>query len=87
MDCGGQTCSTGSDPELESIFLTPCSKDGSTPCIDPIFGPNQGGYWSASSNRPAFPESVWIMYYGPPYSSSGAIKSYLSSVRAVRGGP
>jgi hypothetical protein len=85
INCGDQTCATGSDPELESIFLNPCAQDG-TPCVDQIFGPSQGGYWSGSSNRPSFPYSAWIMYYGPPYSSSGAMKSYAFSARAVRGG-
>jgi hypothetical protein len=78
-------------PELYSIMLdTPCLDSqcscGTGPCIDPVFGPTQNGwYWSATTFRLNSP-FAWIA----DMSSNGQFnvndKGLYLYVRAVRGG-
>jgi hypothetical protein len=76
------SCTSCSPHELETILLAPylC---GTTPCIDPIFGPTESGlYWAAST----------IPYRAPSVSFLNGYV-FISpwqeglDVRAVRGGP
>lgn len=71
--------------ELETIFAAPYPC-GTSPCIDPIFGPTAttSVYWSGSSQL-AVPANAWEGYFS---KSAGTIdpggKLYMGSVRAVR---
>jgi hypothetical protein len=52
------------DRELESILLAPFPC-GTSPCVDPIFGPTAPElYWSATTT-PANADDAWFVYFGP----------------------
>lgn len=70
--------------ELQTILLAP-PPCGTSPCIDPVFGPTDAkGYWSATTDA-EFPDLVWDPFFGDgtPYSN---YKPFWSAVRAVRAG-
>jgi hypothetical protein len=87
---GTTSIPTGQNPELESILLAPyyC---GTSPCIDPVFGPTAASasrisrYQSSSPVR-SDPASAWNVGF-----ADGAVgfdsKTTPFFVRAVRGGP
>jgi len=71
--------------ELKSILLSlyPC---GTSPCIDPAFGPTQVSfYWSSSSlaGGPLFP---WIVLFANGFVDNDSFKSNDFYARAVRDG-
>ena len=70
------------DRELESILLAP-HPCGTSPCIDPIFGPTpSAAYWSATTT-PANPDDAWFVYFGDGgWGNDG--KRNPQRVRAVR---
>jgi hypothetical protein len=84
----GHNPSTPSGPkEFESIFLPSCPV-GSTPCIDPIFGPTatiNGGYWSATDYYGNSNYSYLALFY------NGVVDAIPNGnaqwVRAVRNTP
>ena len=82
FSCTG--CLTPSAHELETILVSPypCGTD---PCIDPIFGPTGGSYWSASTDA-SNPAAAWIVSFNVG-SIFGGAKTAAAYVRAVRGGP
>jgi len=70
--------------ELQTILLDPYPC-GTSPCIDPVFGPTVDGvYWSATTFAPG-PGNAWNVYFG-----SGLVDSLYkidgNFVRAVRAG-
>jgi hypothetical protein len=70
--------------ELSSIVSEPypCS---TSPCIDPIFGPTGGSYWS-SIQVAGFPTLVWFVNFtAGGTDNTNAVPNALQ-VRAVRGG-
>jgi len=69
------------DRELESILLEPYPC-GSSPCIDPIFGPTAPFvYWSATTA--GNPDDAWFVDFGPGnWGNDG--KRNANRVRAVR---
>jgi len=70
--------------ELGTILLKlfPC---GTSPCIDPIFGPTTSDfYWSATETVP--PTDAWAVDFADGSVGTGD-KDFLNLVRAVRGGP
>jgi len=74
--------------ELQTLLLAPYPC-GTTPCIDPIFGPTASDYfyWSATTDA-YFPHFAWYVYFdvGAVFGDGG--KGYnLFYVRAVRSGP
>lgn len=74
----------GDPAELETILLAPFPC-GTSPCIDPIFGPTVGdGYWSSTTDA-AFPGYTWLVLFFDGYVSD-ANKGNNFSVRAVRAG-
>src|SRR5439155_6301451 len=75
------TC-TCSAHELESILLAsyPC---GTTPCINGIFGPTTGSYYSGSTYAPD-PAGAWNVYVGNGFVGASD-KRTARDVRAVRG--
>ena len=71
--------------ELQTILLVPSYPCGTSPCIDPIFGPTVAvGYWSATTNA-ANPGFAWSVGFG-----NGGVfndgKDFTYYVRAVRTG-
>jgi hypothetical protein len=69
--------------ELQTIRLAPC---GTSPCIDPIFGPTVASlYWSATMNSEPPPGYAWGVVF-----DSGGVGAYNTGfyyyVRAVRAG-
>ena len=69
--------------ELQTILLAPFPC-GVRPCIDPIFGPAVGYYWSSSSYQPD-PTFAWAVGFGGGDSAPG-IKTDANYGRAVRSG-
>ena len=71
--------------ELKSILLGPYPC-GTSPCIDPTFGPTQASsYWSSSSL--AAPGYAWYVYFNDGnVGSSDFFKDLALYARAVRGG-
>jgi len=75
--------------ELETILLAPYPSCGTSPCIDPIFGPTAASsYWSATTSvsNPSFPNNAWDVSF-----SNGSVDGEFSKansfyVRAVRSG-
>lgn len=61
-----------------------CGQDLFSRCIDPIFGPTSGGYWSATSDEDD-PSSAWGALF-----HDGSVrefdKAFVGNVRAARGG-
>jgi len=74
----------GDPAELETILLAPYPC-GTSPCIDPIFGPTAaGGYWSATTYA-GFPDVAWgVVFFDGLVDTAG--KSGALYVRAVRSG-
>jgi len=75
----------GGDPaELETILLAPYPC-GTSPCIDPIFGPTAAGlYWSATTYA-SYPSYAWGVYFNDGFVFYDS-KAYTYYVRAVRAG-
>ena len=71
--------------ELQGILLTPYPC-GTSPCIDPTFGPtpSKSAYWSSSSLAGS-PSSGWHVDFNDGYVSFND-RIYVFSARAVRGG-
>ena len=70
--------------ELTSILLASC---GTPPCIDPVFGPTQYGYWSSTTDVPAS-TFAWAVAFGTAYLPPGVFvdsKQLSYNARAVRG--
>jgi hypothetical protein len=69
--------------ELQSILLAP-NPCGTSPCIDPIFGPTNTNfpYWSSTTNT-GTPGQAWAVSFNIG-SSVSSIKSTFLNVRAVR---
>jgi hypothetical protein len=71
--------------ELETILLAPFSC-GTSPCIDPIFGPTAAFfYWSATTSA-GNPNGAWLMFFNNGLVTVGINKNNAFSVRAVRTG-
>jgi len=71
--------------ELQALLLEP-NPCGTSPCIDPIFGPTDTWfYWSSTTRAPVFPSDGWVVYFVTGTLNLSA-KSVNNSVRAVRGG-
>jgi hypothetical protein len=74
----------GEVAELETILLEPYPC-GTSPCIDPIFGPTAASvYWSSTTY--SNPDGAWYVHF----RSGGVVyvSKYIDDyVRAVRGGP
>jgi hypothetical protein len=66
--------------EILDLGATGCGKG--SPCIDPIFGPTENSYWSATDAG----ANAWYVYFvgGPSPSWNAKILAYY--VRAVRSG-
>jgi hypothetical protein len=70
--------------ELQTILLAP-DPCGTTPCIDPVFGPVAStGYWSATTFA-TFPIGAWRVYFSDGYMDAD-VKTNVEYVRAVRAG-
>jgi hypothetical protein len=68
--------------ELQTILLAPYPC-GTTPCINPAFGPTQANfYWSATTFEAGV---AWEVIFGPAGTSSD-LETRDHYVRAVRGG-
>jgi hypothetical protein len=81
---------TGQNPELESILLAPyyC---GTSPCIDPVFGPTAASASRISRYQSSSPvggdlASAWNVGFADGSVDYG-LKTTPFFVRAVRGGP
>lgn len=70
--------------ELQTILLAPYPC-GTTPCIDPIFGPTAASVYWSSTTYVTYPNYAWVVGFddGGLY---GDVKSGTAYVRAVRGG-
>ena len=87
LECGappGYTCGSSDPHELETILLEPYGC-GTSPCIDPIFGPTASNrYWSSSFSVP-YAVQEWAVEF-----LNGGVEhlppAYSVSVRAVRPG-
>jgi hypothetical protein len=82
-DLGG---SSGEPAELESILLAP-NPCGTSPCIDPIFGPTVAGkYWSAVTFAPNTPYA-WSVNFTNGYVDgfSKHANGYVRAVRSILG--
>ena len=70
--------------ELQTVLLAPFPC-GTSPCIDPIFGPTAADdYWSSTTDI-TFPDTAWGVDFNVGVASS-ASKDSFRRVRAVRGG-
>jgi hypothetical protein len=49
--------------ELQTILLAP-NPCGTSPCIDPVFGPTATAYYISSSWLASDPTYVWVVYFG-----------------------
>jgi hypothetical protein len=58
----------------------------SEPCIDPIFGPTIGGYWSATTSSEG-PADALIVFFRSDRSVNDFNKTLVSHARAVRSTP
>lgn len=70
--------------ELQTILLAPYPC-GTSPCIDPIFGPTQADFYWSATTRASTPNDAWDMFFLDGTVGSGN-KTFDSYVRAVRGG-
>lgn len=76
--------------ELQAILLAPNPCNGTTPCIDPIFGPTIGPgptgglYWSSTTNG-ANPLTAWVVDFDTGFVGTSP-KGNDETVRAVRQG-
>ncbi len=70
--------------ELQTILLAsyPC---GTSPCIDPIFGPTSAGVYWSSTTYASNPSAAWFVLFNNGFVNF-ALKSFTDHVRAVRGG-
>lgn len=99
-DCGGGVCGfaghrnwrlpevgqDGGTAELETILLAPFPC-GTSPCIDPIFGPTAASfYWSATTNASG-PSNAWSVLFRDGDVDNERNKGNDFRVRAVRTGP
>lgn len=70
--------------ELRSILLAP-SPCGTSPCINPIFGPTAASLYWSSTTHASLPSFAWDVFF-----SDGLVvingKFSINPVRAVRGG-
>ena len=81
----GQNAPFTGPKELESILLAP-DPCGTSPCIDPIFGPTVADlYWSATSDA-TVPAFAWFVYFDNGFVFNN-LKGNTHHVRAVRNGP
>jgi hypothetical protein len=76
--------------ELQGILLAPypCAASivGSTPCIDPTFGPTEANnYWSSTSLA-SFPSSAFLLPFNYYAIVTTYGKNFVLLARAVRGG-
>ena len=79
----GVTSMAGDGGELATILLAsfPC---GTSPCIDPIFGPTAPDvYWSATTT-PARADDAWFVYFGP---ATGATTASAMRIACERSAP
>jgi hypothetical protein len=77
--------------ELNGIrdFGAAACGSGSSPCIDPTFGPTQADiYWSATTEAGFIPPgaAVWVGFFGDNMAPFDSQKDSNRYVRAVRGG-
>jgi hypothetical protein len=70
--------------ELQAILLAPYPC-GTSPCIDPIFGPTAANYYWSATTGASFPNPAWHVNFGTGkvYTSG---PDALTAVRAVRTG-
>lgn len=70
--------------ELETILLAPFPC-GTSPCIDPVFGPTAANLYWSSTTHAGDPNLAWFVAFG-----NGGVgladKNGFARVRAVRGG-
>ena len=70
--------------ELQTILLAPYPC-GTSPCIDPIFGPTASWYYWSSTSYDFYPGTAWLV--GFDFGALGFGNQDVSYyVRAVRGG-
>lgn len=71
--------------ELATILLSPLPSCGTSPCIDPIFGPTaSANYWSAPEIAPNL---AWVVNFSTGFVYFDFKNNFTIHVRAVRGGP
>jgi len=70
--------------ELQTILLAPYPC-GTSPCIDPIFGPTVASYYWSATTYADFPDDAWGVNFGNGYVFYDN-KSNFGYVRAVRTG-
>lgn len=70
--------------ELQTILLEPYPC-GTSPCIDPIFGPTRPQVYLSSTSVAASPSLIWGVLFSNGVVSTGG-KTGSTYVRAVRGG-
>jgi len=70
--------------ELQSILLAPFPC-GTSPCIDPTFGPAQASFYWSSSSSAGDPVNAWVVVFYNGFAGSGNKVSTFDA-RAVRGG-
>jgi hypothetical protein len=70
--------------ELDTIVLPTCQSGG--PCIDPIFGPTVGLYWSSTTLNLVNQDDAWVESFTPLLPKGWIAKTYSKGVhvRAVR---
>lgn len=71
--------------ELQTILLAPWPC-GTSPCIDPIFGPTAAFHYWSSTTHAADANSAWFVFFGNGDVGNN-VKNDILFVRAVRGGP
>lgn len=71
--------------ELKAIRLAPflC---GTSPCIDPVFGPTQANFYWSSTTDTGNPNLAWLVNFDTGDVNPGFKTSAFAPVRAVRGG-
>jgi hypothetical protein len=82
-----RTTATGgpTSPELQTILLAP-DPCGSSPCIDPTFGPTQPqNYWSATTSS-GDPDKAWFVDFLTGIVNLNVKPSVTGYVGAVRSG-
>lgn len=76
----------GGAKELETLLLPEPFPCGTSPCIDPIFGPTAANLYWSSIPLASTPTSAWSLLFTTG-SNQGIPKFENRSVRAVRTGP